>query len=373
MTFLAAFKLTDEFQRLIWDPGYTGAIDLRIFFRRTRIWFLGQPVYGELRGTFPPASNVLFWPFVGWLPWPYVRYLWALTTVAVLIWLCRLIVRESGARTTTERLFIMLMLLSMNATGVTIGNGQFILHLLPLIIVSSLTFAKREGWFPQLRAAMLFLIALIKPNVTAPFFLLVIFLPGAIWPALLVIAGYVALSFFAASFQPFGLTVLIRDWLTRSQEWVVLQGYGNVHSWLGALELSHWIAPVSLILLVVLGLWIYLHRHIDIWLLLAVTALVARFCTYHNMYDDLLILLPLVCLFRIAIRKESTNNDDLIAGGLLGLTMIVMLLPARMIHYPTPWQYVFTVGHTLSWLLVLVFLIRYSKTMKATIRKDPLR
>ncbi|MCI0556815.1 MAG: DUF2029 domain-containing protein, partial [Anaerolineae bacterium] len=138
LTFLAAIKLTDEFRRLIWEQDRTGAIDLKLFSRRVKHWFAGNPVYGDLRSTFPPASFLIFWPFVGWLSVPTARYLWALTTIALLVWLCRLIIRESKAQTPLERAFVALMLLSMNAVGVAIGNGQLILHLLPLLITVAL-------------------------------------------------------------------------------------------------------------------------------------------------------------------------------------------------------------------------------------------
>lgn len=366
LTFLAALKLSDEFRRLLWDQGYTGAIDLRVFFRRTRHWFAGDPVYGNLRSTFPPASFLIYWPFCGWLSLSSARYFWALTTIVVLIWLCRLIIRESGARNPLERVFVALILLSMNALGVTIGNGQLILHLLPLLTTVALILDKGPPtWSNHLLAAGLFLVALVKPNVTAPFFWLVVFLPGSLWPAVLVVIGYVLLTLVSASFQAAGLISLMKDWLARSEEWVVLQGYANLHNWLGTLELDQWVGLASAITLLALGFWIYLHRKKDVWLLLAVTALVARFATYHNMYDDALILLPMICLFRIASSPQTENNNDMIAGVLLALTVIVMVLPARMIHFPAPWQYVFTLGHTIVWLLVLIFLGYYTGKAKA--------
>jgi hypothetical protein len=47
--------------------------------------------------------------------------------------------------------------------------------------------------------------------------------------------------------------------------------------------------------------------YVILWLLLGVTALVARFWTYHRWYDDLLILLPMIALFRIAQQRPSAD------------------------------------------------------------------
>src|SRR3990172_1893630 len=114
MTFVSLLKLADEFRRLIWDQGYSGAVDLRFFQRRILQWFAGNPVYGKLRSSLPPASYVILWPFLGWLSLPAARHLWAATVVAVLVWLCYVIMQESGAKTRLERLFAVLIPLSMN-------------------------------------------------------------------------------------------------------------------------------------------------------------------------------------------------------------------------------------------------------------------
>jgi hypothetical protein len=45
----------------------------------------------------------------------------------------------------------------------------------------------------------------------------------------------------------------------------------------------------------------------DLWLLLGVTAIVARLWTYHRRYDDLLLLLPMITLFRIT--KQPCYSD----------------------------------------------------------------
>ena len=45
---------------------------------------------------------------------------------------------------------------------------------------------------------------------------------------------------------------------------------------------------ISLILLGGLGAWVYRFRRVDVWLLIGVSAVIARLWTYHRTYDDLL-------------------------------------------------------------------------------------
>jgi len=145
----------------------------------------------------------------------------------------------------------------------------------------------------------------------------------------------------------------------------VTVGHGNVanlHVWLGSLGLKEWILPTSLALLLALGLWSYRYRHIDIWILMGVTSYVARLWTYHRWYDDALILLPMVTLFRIAKRGPSENAGDVVAGVLLGVTLLLMLAPGGLFLLPPPWNTVYVFGQVIVWIVTLVFLLGQAQT-----------
>ena len=362
MAVLALLKLGSEYWRLLLDTGPKGAVDLRLLHELVHRWFSGRPVYSDLKtAVYPPASYVILWPFLGWLAVTPARWLWAVTSAVALGALAYLIVRKSGAETPLERAFVVLMLLSMNATGVTIGNGQLILHLLPLLVAGlCLTYPVRRGWGKHLFGAGLLLIALVKPNVSIPFFWIILFRPGGLRLAVSTSLGYAALTFFAASFQELELMTLLREWLARASAEAAKGGLADLHTCLSALGLKEWILPASLIVLAALGFWVYWHRHGDRWLLLGETALVARFWAYHRLYDNLLILLPMIALFQIAKRGPSVNGEDVTAGVLLGITMLVMLAPARLYIVSPPWNQFFIALQVIDWMAVLIFLLHQS-------------
>lgn len=375
MAVLAVLKLGDEFRRLLWEPGYLGAIDLKQRYSEVHYWFAGKPVYGELgSATYPPASYVLLWPFLGWLTLTQARWLWAVTTVAALAQLIYLVMRESEASTRLERVFVALMPLSMNATGVAIGNGQLIVHLL-CVFLTGIVLMRRERrrWYEESLAIVLILAALVKPSVTIPFFWLVLFIPGKLRLALVIGFGYIALTLFAASFQQYGVVSLLGDWTTqalRTAGQASVENYGSVHSWLHALGMEKWNFVSSLLVLSALGFWIYRHRYQDLWLLLGVTALIARCWTHHGLYDDLLIVVPMVALFRIAKRGSSPDETDATASVLLVITTLTMLLPARMYFlWPPPWPWLFAGGHVIVWMAVLVFLLSHCRCSESRERR----
>ena len=364
MAVFALEMLGGGFQQLIWKQGRDGAIDLKIFHDLVHRWFAGRPVYSEMeKATYPPASHAIFWPLVGWLAPTPARWLWAGTTVIALGWLTYLIVRESGADTPSERVFVGLMLLSINAIGAVIGNGQIIVHLLPVLLTGLLLLQRdRRGWREDLLAATLLLIALAKPSISVPFFWMVFLIPNRLRPTLLIIFGYLALTLFAVQFQGSGLWTLFGGWLARGSAEAAKHGYGHLNIWLATIGLEEWILPSSLVTLAALGLWTYRHRHRDIWILLGVTALVARLWTYHRLYDDLLILFPMVTLFRIVKRGPSDDGGDVVAGALLAITILTTLAPTRLYYFwPSPWPLLFTSGHVITWIAVLIFLLNQAR------------
>jgi hypothetical protein len=379
MSFAAVVWLGYEFYRLLWQPDqigpipiHPGGIDLGLRHDDVHRWFAGVPLYKvKQNAPYPPATNVLLWVFLGWLELAPAIWLWAATTVPMLAWLVYLAVRESLADQPLERLFIALMPLSMYATGAVIGNGQLLVHLLPVLLTGLCLLASGSRRWPwDVLAASLVLFSLIKPTVSAPFFWIVLFTPGRIRPALLVCAGYAALTLFAASFQDASVFVLIEQWLGRatsissgaSQNW----SSWDLHVLMGALGRRDLIEPASLLVLCGLGLWVYLHRRVDLWILVGVTGIVARLWTYHGWYDDLLILLPMIALFRWIKQRADFDGYSLLASALLGTTLAVTIAPGGMYLLPAPFKTLYIGFQTVVWIVDLAFLLSIARHNRTT-------
>jgi hypothetical protein len=363
-------KLGIDVPRLLWAPPRPGVVDLALRHREVDAWFAGRPVYRELKtATYPPATYVMLWPFVGWLDLTPARWLWAATALSALACLAYFAIRGSGATTPLERALAALLAIAMNATGTAIGNGQLTLHVLvPLIAAALLLHRGRNRWGRDIVAALLLLFSLAKPSLSVPFFSLVL-VWGRVRPLLLVAAGYAALTLTAAWFQPGGTVVLVSDWMQLALTQSARVGYANVHSWLGAVGLQRWDLGASFLALGALSVWVYRHRKADAWLLMGVAALVARLWMYHQAYDDVMVLLPMIALFRIAKRALSPDGRDLLAGVLLAVTTAAMLMPARFSVAGSPWQPLFSGVHAVVWLAVLVFLLRQAPLELETVRQ----
>ena len=217
-----------------------------------------------------------------------------------------------------------------------------------------------------LAAACLLLFAFVKPNVAIPFFWIILFVPGRVRPACLLMAGYLLLTILASSINQTGPISLIQSWVDVGMN-TASRASGqydkaSIHALMFALGHPELNSLASLLLLCALGFWVFYNRHKDIWLLMGVTALAARFWSYHGWYDDVLILLPMVTLFRIARHEVAKPHQSVRAGVLFALMLLSVMAPGGRYLFPHPWNLAYVFGQIVVWLSALVFLVTYARS-----------
>ena len=400
-----------------------GAIDVKNRFAETRAWFRGQNVYAIYPdAVYPPASYALLAIVFNRMRWRIAQLAWyllSLASVGVLSWQ---VVRYSLPQTRLERVFLGLMPFAFYATGAALGNGQLVVFVLPLVLSALLRLTQprltnRDIWLGSV--AMLF--ALVQPTIAAPFFWLVMFVVPRLKPAVLVVAMYLTLTAIAVPFQigaiipkkptaipatatetatikptpaplpasepePKPEDVLRPDALQTDGPLQILNtwsgrathgayhgslkgGYASVHDLLAALGLAKWNWPASLAILLLLGAWVFRNRQADLWLLLGVTAIVARIWTYHRWYDDLLLIIPLISLFRLTKLPGSSPRTKLVAAGLFFWIWLFLLAPGVLYTLRSPDV---LVGIQITgWMVALLFLEYQVRREQGTASHSP--
>ena len=384
MAVAAATFLAYEFWRLLFQTHWMGAVDLKQRYVEIEYLFSGGNPYRKI-GTamYPPASYVMLWPFLGWLEIDAARWLWAISTIALLALLSYLTVHMSRVDTPLLRAFVAMLPISMYATGATIGNGQLPIHCLTALTIAIWLLQKTpRSWKEDSLIACLFLFALVKPALIAPFFLILLLRPGGIRPALMVGIAYAALTWFGSSFQELDTLQFFADWQKRAAtgvQWgnakasgasggtmpgVNIYGLTNVLGLLSAAGLGRWKLQAALLILAGLGMWICFYRKVDIWVLAGVTAFGDRFWMYHLWYDDLVLLLPMIALLRIVRQQSTAPRRSWQAGILLVMTAAFTLAPGGLYLFPPPWNQVYVGLQTLLWLTGLTFLLQQARLEK---------
>ncbi|MGH9935062.1 MAG: hypothetical protein ACREAM_02380, partial [Blastocatellia bacterium] len=176
-------------------------------------------------------------------------------------------------------------------------------------------------------------------------------------PIALVALGYLALTLFAASFQEASLLALLQGWRGQASKASVEQGHTNLSGWLAAVGLEEAIAPAALLTLLGLGVWTWRHRGVDFWLLVGVLGLATRLWLHHRGHDDLLFLLPMIALLRLAGQSPAPDGGDVTAGLLFGLAWMTMLAPTNWLLWIPAATLLMKVWLGALWVTVLLFLL----------------
>jgi hypothetical protein len=344
------WRLATEVQRLLFEP--QGPLDLLFLRGLIRQWFAGIPFYEDRGGIHPPAVFLLLWPLYGWGSEAGGRWVYALATVPVVAGFAWLLVREARPETGVERALLTILVIGCYPTAITIGNGQVTFFILFAALAGIFLFLHQaRGDARDAALTGLFLIALVKPNLTLPFFWVIAFSGGWPRPAILAVVAYLLAT--AASVMLHGASLydlhsMLYSWYARTEHGVSESGYGNVHEWFGDLGLSPWAMPASLVIFALHGLWAWRHRGADLWVLIGVAAIVARLWAYHRVYDDLLLIFPLIALYRLRRRPQPDRG----AWALFVLGAAALAAPITPILMHATWALVAV------WLLQLAYLMR---------------
>lgn len=385
MVLVSMVFLGYEFWRLVFQMTYMGAVDLSYRYYEVNQYFSDNYIYATLGSSvYPPASYLMLWPFLGWLEWGQARWLWAITTVIYLIFLVRITltaIPSVSAEDRKLRLFIGLLPLAVYGTGATIGNGQLPILSITALLASFLLLTRSEvSWQNDLLAAGLFVVALIKPTLTAPFFLVWLFFAGRKRPTILVLSIYLVLIFCASSFHEGNTIQHHIDWMKKgingamwgSSQSSAFNMYSLTHGG-SAFEMAkynlssknfleyqfvHVSIQLTIAIIILCGIWLYFHNRVNIWIQISVAAFAARFWTYHRWYDDLVILLPMIALLRIATESSYNDNTRTVSGILFGFTFIFMLAPGGIFLFPAPWNSYYAIIQIIIWIADLVFMLK---------------
>ncbi len=357
---LGAPRLFYQVWRLLMRDGGNGANDLQLLRQWIIDWFEGKPIYSYILF---PATFPTLWPITGWLSIEATRWLW-LALYAIAFWgLVRILKSGAVVRDGKETVLLALFVLTIYPTGVTIGNGQMALLLLPAV-VAGLIISREGGLTPWRRAAAvaLLIFSSSKLPVTAPFFLILMISLKDIKTMTAVGVSYVALTFFSLSFRKMSIPEFTARWTDETPGVVTVGGHGNIHHFLGPLGIENVLLPSSVLMLAALAVWIYKFRKTDFWVQLGVAAIVARLWAYHRLYDDLLIIIPMAALLRLLRNGSLSENERAAAIVIFAVSVVSFLIPGFFLQFPHPWEALFQGMQIFIWLSLLVFLLYYAYT-----------
>ena len=328
---LSVSRLSRQGARLVSGTGPEAAGDLKSRRGCTVAAIAGQPVYRDSAardGLEPPAAYLILWPFIGWPEWPAARILWAGASALGLAALAWLLVGESGETSVRGKALVVLLVTSGYGFAVSVGLGQLGPVVVPAALLAVVLARRSDGPPADVAAALCFLLALTKPTVTAAFFWPLLFLARRIRPALLAVGLYAAATAVVLAIEPSSVAETFRGVMALGSRMTPF-GYGHLPLWLSSVGLARIGLPATALFLAALGAWVYRHRGADPWIVLGVTAIVARVAAYHRFYDDLLLVVPAFALLRLS-RTAASPGIRRWAGALFAAAAVAQLAPTRL-------------------------------------------
>jgi hypothetical protein len=329
-------SLEQAYTFLLFAPETDRSLDVLILRLMSETWVSGAPLYTLPRfadfATYPPASYVMLWPLLGWTSIGGARWLMAVVGAVTLAGFAWAVVKYSGVETWQERAFLALTILSMNGTRGALGNGQTIfLSLCAFAFALCLLANPRRGRRAEVAAVVLLVVALVKPHLVAFFFWCILFTPGGVRVVMATCLAYGALTLLASAFQTENVLTLIAQWLERASYGATFVGEGggntnNLPYWFAKAGLHAWGTPVSVALLLALGVWTWVYRKADPWIQLGVAAIVGRLAVYHRFYDDPMLAFAIVALYR-------TGAGFPVAGMRVAAWVLLALLLAGQVAF----------------------------------------
>jgi hypothetical protein len=275
-----------------------------------------QPAFGSPTATYPPSSLLMISLLGGWLPAGAVHGAWLGLSLVALLLLGRHL-RGPPEAPVAGGLAVCAVLLVWPPIHESIRTLQFIVPVTWFVALMVRNLDRR----PYL-AALCLAAALIKPSVALPFTLLplvrgrwtVVALAGALHLAATLAMGALVHT------PPLDM---LRDWLKIPG--YMLQGTYSLQEVINGLGWDN--TPKGLALSLgfagACAVWAALHRRARPADLAAFLALASLIWTYHERYDSVLLLLPLMNLFARLAQGPTDRLDLLLAAAfvVLGLAL----------------------------------------------------
>ena len=297
-----------------------GVISISTNSRPVRI----DPVYGAtwIGSGYPPWA--FFWSaiFIPPISWPIARVwfflidIFALAGIAVFAW------RASPSGEFTHKLLLMLTLLGTSPVCSTLVNGQWGIILCAILIVC-ITQKEKLGRLPL---GILYAIALLKP--TFSFSQASVFLNRCLWLVLAVAAvATVGAAMIVGWHLATSPVLMVKQMLLQTSRWkdgsysipdaLIYVGVPRSLAFFGCLGFA-----TLLSIVLVQG-----SRNTALFEM-AVCGTLARLFTYHQSYDDILIVFLAIALGQLFLKRPTIGHAAMYA------TFLIMLwLPLRLADF----------------------------------------
>lgn len=298
-------------------------------------------------GGYPPWSFFTGFIFFPPISWPLTRFYHALLNFASILVLAAFAYQIGFPYGKSKALFTLTACLAMSSHKSTLSMGQYGIIINALLIIMFWLIQKNKNIW----AGLIFGIAMVKPNISAPYFLIL-----AIHKRMKAIVAF-SLYIIFGSINIWIITKLTPIYMLNTifgqSKYFADKGYSAI-GFVTALGFDPKQATVfvGIIGILAITIMIYLCRNYSLLNLFAICCVIGRVCVYHRHYDNLMLVFLLLTLIKMTFNNPTKLNTFFLS--LVGLSLWV---PARIVDYAN-----FEPVQIIIWIAALCYILIRGRT-----------
>ena len=274
-------------------------------------------------GGYPPWAFFTGFVFFPPISWELTRFYHLILNIVSILVLAVFAYQIGFPYGKSKALFTLTACLAVSSHKSTLEMGQYgiILNAL-LILVFWLIQKNKNIW-----AGLIFGIAMVKPNISAPYFLILII--NKRFKAILSFSLYIIFGSLNIWIITKLTPVYMINKIIKQSKHFADKGYSGIHAFT-ALGFDPKQATILLGIIGILTITtiIYLCRNYSLLNLFAICSVIGRICIYHRIYDNLMLMFLLLAIIKITF--DNLNKLNIF---FLTLVSLSLWLPAIIIDF----------------------------------------
>lgn len=274
-------------------------------------------------GGYPPWSFFTGFVFLPPISWELTRLYHGLLNIMSILVSAVFAYQIGLPYSRSKALFSVAAILAITGHKSTLGMGQYGIIINALLIFMFWLIQKNKNIW----AGLIFGIAMVKPNISASYFLILIIQKRL--KAILAFSLYIILGSINIWIITKLTPIYMLNKIFEQSKYFADKGYSGIDAITAfGFDPKQATLLLGIIALLVLSIIIYLCRNYSLLNLFAICSVIGRVCIYHRHYDNVMLIFLLLALLKITF--ENRNRLNIL---FLSLVSLSLWLPATVIDY----------------------------------------